>query len=83
MAVNVQTDTAEPFPSRNYWPACADVGASISGAYGLGNMACPAGVQVRSDFLADDPAQVGPQEKIYKIMLMMVQVQLAFHSVGV
>ena len=62
MAVYVQTDAAEPFPSRTSWPARADVGASISGTYSPGDMACPAEAQVRSDFLADDPDQVGPQE---------------------
>ena len=78
MAVNDHTDAAEPFPSRTSWPACADVGALISGADGLGDMACPAEVQVRSDFLADDLDQVDPQENVIKTMLMMAQVQLVF-----
>ena len=78
MAVNDHTDAAEPFLSRTSWPACADVGASISGADGLGDTACPAEAQVRGDFLADDTDQVDPQENAIKTMLMMAQVQLVF-----
>ena len=83
MAVNVSTDTAELFPSRTSWPACADVGASIPGTNGLGGTACPTEAQVRSDFLADDSDQVGPQENTINMTLTMIPVQLLTHSVGV
>ena len=66
MAVDVQTNAAEPFPSRTSWSACADVGESIPGTIGLGGTACPTKVQVRSECLADDSDQVDPQENAIK-----------------
>ena len=65
-------------PSRTPWPACIDIGVSAFGASGTEVLALPAEVQVRGDFLADDPDQVDPQENAIKTMLMMAQVQSVF-----